>query len=389
MEQLVTSDFKLGIIAGGQLGKMLALAASHWDVKTYILDSDASCPASTVCTCFVEGDYTDFRTVYEFGQLVDMITFEIEHVNIEGLQRLKREGKRVHPDPDVLAMIQDKGTQKQFLRRHNIPSPAFALYEHKEQILHAINEGSLQIPFVQKARTAGYDGKGVVVVRGESDLATLLDGPSLVEDLVEAEKELAVIVARNHQGHSACFPAVEMVFNADANLVEMLISPAQIDKDIERKATELARQVAEASGVCGVLAVEMFLGRSGDLWINEIAPRPHNSGHHTIENAVTSQYEQHLRAIFNFPLGSTDLKRPAVMVNILGERGHKGRVKYEGLTESMSIPGAKIHIYGKRNTWPFRKMGHVTVLAPDIETARQRANRIKQLIKVQSCQDPE
>lgn len=387
MERLVTSDFKLGIIAGGQLGKMLALAASQWDVKTYILDSDPHCPASTVCTRLLQGDYRDLHAVYEFGHLVDMVTFEIENVNIEALQKLKSEGSRICPDPDVLAMIQDKGRQKQFFHRQAIPTPAFTLYEGREQILRAVDDGRLEVPFVQKARTAGYDGKGVIVVRSRDDLGRLLDAASVVEDAVDVEKELSVIVARNRRGQIACFPPVEMVFNADANLVEMLISPAQVDGSIERKATELACQIPAECDLHGILAVELFLDRAGDLWVNEISPRPHNSGHHTIESALTSQYEQHLRAIFNFPLGSTELKRPAVMLNLLGAKGYEGPVQYKGVTESMALPGVKIHIYGKRKTWPFRKMGHVTVVAPTIEQARQHATRVKQILKVQSWED--
>ncbi|AQT69673.1 N5-carboxyaminoimidazole ribonucleotide synthase [Anaerohalosphaera lusitana] len=383
MEQLVTSDFKLGIIAGGQLGKMLALAASRWDVKTYILDSDDHCPASTVCTRFVEGDYRDFEKVYEFGQQVDMVTFEIENVNVEALRKLKQEGKRIYPDPEVLAMIQDKGVQKQFYLEHGIPSPAFVLCDGREQVIKSIGEG-VQFPFVQKARKAGYDGKGVVVVRGEGDLGKLLDVPCVVERAVDIDKELAVIVTRNGRGEMACFSAVEMVFNPEANLVELLVSPAEIDADVQDRAIELARQVTEKSGIQGVLAVELFLDTDGELWVNEAAPRPHNSGHHTIESAITSQYEQHLRAIFNFPLGSTDLKRPAVMMNLLGDREHEGPVRYEGLTESMAIPGVKVHIYGKKETRPFRKMGHVTIVSPTTDEAKKHAVRVRDLLKVKS-----
>lgn len=382
MEKLVTSGFRLGIIAGGQLGKMLALDASRWDVKTYVLDSDSECPASTVCTRWIEGDCTDFDAVYQFGRQVDMVTFEIENVNVDALQKLKREGLRIHPDPDSLAMIQDKGRQKEFFREHGIPSPAFTLAEDAEAIRRTLDGGRLEIPFVQKARRAGYDGRGVAVVRSRDDLPKLLSTPSVLEHMVDIEKELAVIVARSSKGQTASFPVVEMVFNPNANLVEMLVSPARIEPDLHRRATELALQVAEASGIRGVLAVELFLDRSGRLWVNEIAPRPHNSGHHTIESAVTSQYEQHLRAIFDFPLGSTELKCPAVMINLLGEKGHEGPVRYEGLTESMGIPGVKIHIYGKRHTRPFRKMGHVTVVASTLEEAQRSAAAVKQKVKV-------
>ncbi len=385
MEKLVTSDFRLGIIAGGQLGKMLALAASPWDVKTYVLDSDEHCPAATVCTRWIQGDCTDFDAVYSFGQEVEMITFEIENVNTEALQKLKREGKRIHPDPDVLALIQDKGKQKQFFQKHAVPSAAFTLMNGPEEILSALKEGRLTLPFVQKVRRAGYDGRGVAVICGEEDLAKLLQGPSVIEATVDIEKELAVIVARNGKGETASFPVVEMVLNPNANLVEMLVSPARIDASLHRNATELALQLAVKSGLQGVLAVELFLDRNGQLWVNEISPRPHNSGHHTIESAVTSQYEQHLRAVFDFPLGSTDLKRPSVLLNLLGEKGHEGPVRYHGLTKVMSLPGVKIHIYGKRYTRPFRKMGHVTVVGATLEEAEHNAAVVKKTVRVYSC----
>ncbi len=384
MEQLVTSDFKLGIIAGGQLGKMLVLAASNWDIKTYILDSDRHCPASSVCTHCLEGDYTDFQAVYEFGRQVDMLTFEIENVNIDALRLLKEEGKPIYPDPDVLAMIQDKGKQKRFFVENRIPTPDFLLCRGREDILTSIDQGSIKPPFVQKARTAGYDGKGVVVIDDDRCLNKLMDTPSVIEQLVEIEKELAVIVARNGKGQTACFPAVEMEFNPEANLVEMLISPARLETALQSRAADLATMIAERLDIRGILAVELFLDTRGSLWVNEVSPRPHNSGHHTIESAVTSQYEQHLRAIFGFPLGSTELKRPAVMVNLLGEKGHTGKVKYEGLTKSMAIPGVKIHIYGKKQTRPFRKMGHITVVACSTEQAKKYAAKVKEILKVKS-----
>ena len=388
MEQLVTSDFKLGFMAGGQLGKMLVLAASQWDVTTWILDSDAQCPASTVCTRFVQGDYKDFDTVYAFGRQVDMVTFEIENVNIEALQKLKQEGKRICPDPDVLAMIQDKGLQKQFLHHRSIPTSAFRLYRDRSEIVRAMKEGRLKPPFVQKLRTAGYDGRGVAIIRGSDDRTRLLDGASVIEDAVDVDKELSVIVARNRKGETACFPPVEMVFNDEANLVEMLVSPAQIDGRVKEEASKLACRIVGDCKLEGILAVEMFLDRVGKLWVNEIAPRPHNSGHHTIESAFTSQYEQHLRAIFNFPLGSTRLKLPSVMMNILGAKGHEGPVRYKGLTDCLALPGVKVHIYGKRLTWPFRKMGHVTIMAQTVEEARTIAAQVKQILEVQSWQNP-
>jgi 5-(carboxyamino)imidazole ribonucleotide synthase len=383
MEQLVTSDFKLGIIAGGQLGKMLVLAASNWDVKTFILDTDDHCPASTCCTGFMKGNQLDYDTVIRFGSMVDMITFEIENVNIEALQKLKAEGKKIFPDTDTLAIIQDKGLQKEFYKNNNIPSPQFFLFKNKAEIIEAAETGAIPFPFVQKLRKGGYDGKGVAIIRRQNDLKNLLDGASLIEKLVEIHTEISVIVARNRNGETKCFPVAEMEFN-EANMVEKLICPSSLDEKILHQANEIAMQLIASFNLCGLLAVEMFVDKNKEVWVNEIAPRPHNSGHHTIESVITSQYEQLLRAIFNFPLGSTLLKMPSVMINLLGEPDYEGPVKYEGLTDCMSIEGVKIHLYGKKITKPYRKMGHVTVLATSIEEAKKKADIVKQKLKVKS-----
>ncbi len=383
MEQLVTSDFKLGIIAGGQLGKLLVLAASNWDIKTYVLDTDDHCPASTCCTCFVKGNQLDYDDVINFAKRVDMITFEIENVNIEALLRLKSEGKRIFPDPDALAIIQDKGLQKEFYQKHSIPSPAFSLFNNKAEIIAAAESGKLKLPFVQKLRKGGYDGRGVAIIRSRNDFSYLLEGASLVENLVDIQTEISVIAARNRKGEVKCFPVVEMEFN-EANMVEKLICPASADETLIRQANEIATQLISSFQLCGLLAVEMFVDTHKMVWVNEIAPRPHNSGHHTIESIVTSQFEQLLRAIFNFPLGSTQLKMPSVMINLLGEPGYEGAVKYEGLTECMGIDGVKIHLYGKKITKPYRKMGHVTILASSIEEAKMKAGIVKQILKVKS-----
>lgn len=384
MEQLVTSNFKLGIIAGGQLGKMLALAASNWDVKTYILDPKEDCPAANICTHFTKGNYKDYNTVYEFGKKVDMITFDIENINIEALLKLKSEGKRIFPEPEILKIIQDKGAQKEFYRDHQIPTSGFLLLDSRQEIQNAVSNKTISIPFVQKLRTSGYDGKGVQVIRSEKDLNMLMEGSSLIEEMVEIEKEIAVIVARNTKGEVQTFPTVEMEFNPNANLVERLICPAHIDKKLDKQAQFIAQQVIENFQMTGILAVEMFLTKTGMLLVNEIAPRPHNSGHHTIESCITSQYEQHLRAILGFPLGDTSIKMPSVMINLLGEKDHSGNVKYEGLTECMAISGVKIHIYGKKDTQPFRKMGHVTVLDRSIDSAKEKAKKVSSILKVRS-----
>jgi 5-(carboxyamino)imidazole ribonucleotide synthase len=383
MEQLVTSDFKLGIIAGGQLGKMLVLAASNWDVKTFILDTDDHCPASTCCTSFVKGNQLDYDAVIHFGGMVDMITFEIENVNIEALQKLKAEGKKIFPDPDALAIIQDKGLQKEFYYNNKISSPQFFLFKNKDEIILAAETGAIAFPFVQKLRKGGYDGRGVAIIHSQNDFKNLLEGASLVEKLIEIQTEISVIVARNRKGEIKCFPVVEMEFN-EANLVEKLICPSSLDEKITQQANEIAIKIISSFNLCGLLAVEMFVDKNNVVWVNEIAPRPHNSGHHTIESVITSQYEQLLRAIFNFPLGSTQLKMPSVMINLLGEPNYEGSVKYEGLTDCMSIEGVKVHLYGKKKTKPFRKMGHVTVLAASIEEAKKKASIVKQKLKVKS-----
>jgi 5-(carboxyamino)imidazole ribonucleotide synthase len=384
MEKLVISEFKLGIIAGGQLAKMLVLAASNWDVKTYIMDQEKHCPASNVCTQFFQGDPLNFDDVYNFGKRVDMLTFEIENVNIEAVQKLKAEGHRIYPDPKALAIIQDKGLQKQFYIEHTIPTAPFRLFENADAIRKAVADGKLKIPFVQKLRKGGYDGRGVTVIKTTGHLDDLLEGASVVEDKIEIDKEISVIAARNHRGEIKCFPVVEMVFNEKANLVEKLICPSSVNAAKEQEAIAIASKVINALKLEGLLAVEMFIDHHDNVWVNESAPRTHNSGHHTIESVITSQFEQQLRAIFNFSLGSTHLKMPAVMINLLGEPGYEGAVKYEGLTDSLAIEGVKVHLYGKKISKPFRKMGHVTVLAPTIEEAIEKADIVKHQLKIKA-----
>ncbi len=387
MEQLVTSEFKLGIVAGGQLGKMLVLAANNWDVKTYVMDKEEQCPASGSCTLFVRGDPNNYDDLLRFGRMVDMLTFEIEIVSVDALKQLASEGKRINPSPEILEMIQDKGLQKEFYESHNIPSAPFQLVNDKDQIMKLLESGKLHFPFVQKLRKGGYDGRGVAVITGNSDLNKLLDGPSVIEKKVEISKEISVIAARNANGEVKYYPVVEMEFNPEANLVERLVCPAAVTEEVSRRAQELASKLVSDLGVCGILAVEFFIDQYGDVLVNEVAPRPHNSGHHTIESIMTSQFEQMLRAIFNFPLGSTQSKLPAVMINLLGEPGHTGPVKYEGLSETLKIDGVKVHLYGKKITQPFRKMGHVTVLDSSIDAAREKAELVKQNLKIKSWQN--
>ncbi len=384
MEKLVTSQFKLGIIAGGQLGKMLSLAASNWDVKTYILDKDLHCPAAPCSTEVIVGDPLNFDDVYQFGQRVDMVTYELEAINTDALKKLVLEGRPVLPEPEALEVIQDKGLQKSFFSDHAIPTSSYTLFTNKTEIEEAINAGSLSYPFVQKLRKGGYDGRGVSIINSQADLEKVFDAPSVVEDLVPIQAEISVIAARNPQGEVKCFPVAEMEFNEQANLVELLVCPSPIDSSIQDEAVSIASHVIDSLKLTGLLAIEMFLDTSNKLWVNEVAPRPHNSGHHTIESIVTSQYEQLLRAIFGFPLGSTHIKMPSAMINLLGEPGVEGPVKYEGLSQCLEEEGVKVHLYGKKTTKPFRKMGHITILAPTLEEAKAKAKTVKSKLKVTS-----
>lgn len=384
MEHIVTSNTKLGIIAGGQLAKMLIQEASKWDIRTYVLDSEKSCPACSIASEYIQGDHLNFEDVYNFGKQVDLLTFEIESVNIEALQKLKDEGLTILPDPDILQLIQDKGTQKEFYKNNQIPTSAFKLAKDEKEIQSLVQSGELSLPFVQKLRTGGYDGRGVQIINTRKDLSNLLHGPSVLEQKVNIKKELAVIIARNANKETAIYPLVEMVFDDKANLVEKLICPAQVDKTIENKVKTIALNIITALNMTGLLAVELFLDDSDHILVNEVAPRTHNSGHHTIESVITSQFEQHLRAILNVPLGSTHLKMPAVMLNLLGAEGYSGPARYHGLTQSMAIEGVKIHVYGKQTTRPDRKMGHVTILGETIEDAIKKADRVKGLITITS-----
>ena len=384
MERLVTSRLKLGIIAGGQLGKMLIQEASKWDIITYVMDNEEDCPAGSIASTYVKGNNLDFDSVYQFGKVVDVLTFEIENVNIEALKKLKSEGLKIMPDPEILELIQDKGLQKQFYEKNGIPTSSFKIYDSDKSILDGIEKGEINFPFVQKLRKGGYDGRGVAVINDNSDLQKVLSGASVIEEKVEIIKEIAVIAARNRTGEIKCFPVVEMLFDPKANLVDKLICPSSITVEQSEKAINLASEIIELLNMEGILAVELFIDSKGNVIVNEVAPRPHNSGHHTIESIITSQFEQHLRAILNLPLGSTKLKLPSVMINILGAEGYEGPVFYEGLTESMAIDGVKIHLYGKKITKPYRKMGHITVLSSTLECALKKAEKVKQLIKVKS-----
>lgn len=379
---IINTGYKVGILGGGQLGKMLALAAQNWELETWIMDVSEDFPAAGVCDTFIKGNFKNFDDVYNFGKQVDVLTIEIEHVNTDALLKLEAEGVKIHPSPKALNIIKDKGLQKQFYIDHQLPTSPFEFYENAETINQAIDRGAIKLPFVQKSRTAGYDGRGVAVIRKEEDRKKILDTLSIIEPLVDINKEIAVIVARNETGEIKAFPSVEMEFNPIANLVEYLFCPAQISEAIEKQCIEIAIKTIEAYDLCGLLAVELFLTNNNEILINEVAPRPHNSGHHTIDSAVTSQYQQHLRAVVNYPLGNTDTIIPSVMVNLLGADGHTGTAQYEGLSACFATAGAKFHLYGKTITKPFRKMGHVTVLDQDLEKAKEKAKFIKDTLKI-------
>jgi len=372
------NKLKIGVLGGGQLGRMMIQSAINYNLYVCCLDPDGNAPCKTLANEFTKGSLTDYDTVYKFGKDKDIITIEIENVNIEALKALQKEGKKVFPQPEVIEIIKDKGLQKMFYQRNDIPSPDFFLVENKAQI----EKYRDFFPFFQKLRTGGYDGKGVVKLGHPNKIEHAFEEPSVLERLVDFDKEISVIVARNESGESKCFPVVECEFNPEANLVEFLFSPASIKKSVEKQAYDIAIKVAEKLNIVGILAVELFVTKDGKVLVNEVAPRPHNSGHQTIEANVTSQFEQHLRAILNLPLGDTAIIRPSVMINLLGEKNYEGPAKYEGLMDAMKYKGVYVHLYGKVNTKAFRKMGHVTIVDDDLNLAKKKAITVKDILKV-------
>ncbi len=372
------SNTVLGILGGGQLGRMLLQKAIDWNITSLIVDCDKDAPCRYLTENFINRPYSDFDTVLEAGRKCTHLTIEIEHVNTDALFQLQKEGVKIFPQPELLRIIQDKGLQKEFYEANNIATSAFFLVKDKEDLM----KRELKFPFILKLRTQGYDGKGVMKINSQDDLKNAFDAPCAVEEMEEIEKEISVIAARNEDGQCAFYPPAEMVFNPKANLVDYLFAPADISDEQWNKAVQLAKQVAESFKLTGIMAVEMFLTKKGELLVNESAPRPHNSGHHTIEANYTSQYEQLLRTIFNLPLGSTGIISPAAMINLLGEEGHAGPAVYQGLEEALKTEGVYVHLYGKKMTKPFRKMGHVTVTASTAGEALRKAKKIKSLLKV-------
>ncbi|GAL68740.1 5-(carboxyamino)imidazole ribonucleotide synthase [Jejuia pallidilutea] len=377
-----SSDFKLGILGGGQLGKMLLYNTRKFDIYTCVLEASNKAPCKIACDEFHLGDLMDYNAVYNFGKQVDVLTIEIENVNVDALETLENEGVKVYPASNTLRTIQNKAKQKLFYIDHNIPTADFSRFAYISEIEDAVANGGLKFPFVWKAAQFGYDGNGVKVVRQLSDLDGLPKGECIAENLVPFKNELAVIVARNASGDTKTFPVVEMEFHPEANQVEYVICPARIPDDVARKATEVALKVSKAFNHVGLLAVEMFQTKDDAILVNEVAPRPHNSGHQTIEASYTSQFEQHLRAILNLPLGRTDNKVGGVMVNLVGAEGYTGNVVYQNIENIMTMDGVTPHIYGKKQTRPFRKMGHVTIVNEDLNEARRIAEEVKKSIKV-------
>ncbi len=380
MDKVFNQNAKIGVLGGGQLGRMLIQSAIDFNLDIAVLDPDPHAPCKNVATQFTVGSLKDYDTVYQFGKSMDLITIEIESVNTDALKALAKEGKKVYPQPEIVELIQDKRTQKQFYKQHGIPTADFILVENRQQVA----ENKAFLPAFNKLGREGYDGRGVKRIATEQDIPAAFDAPGLLEKSIDFEKEVSVIVARNERGEVISYPSVELSFHPEANLVEYLFSPATLPAHLEKKAEEIATQVIERLEMVGILAVEMFLTRDGDILVNEIAPRPHNSGHQSIESNITSQYEQHLRAILNWPLGSTKIKSPSAMVNLLGEEGYSGPARYEGIEDVLAMEGAHIHLYGKKMTKPYRKMGHVTIVANDIRELKTKARQIKDTLKIKS-----
>lgn len=379
-----SSNFKLGILGGGQLGKMLLYETRKWDVFTKVMDPSPDAPCKIACNQFVQGDLMDFDMVHDFGKDVDVLTIEIENVNVDALEKLEREGVVVFPQSKVLRTIQNKAKQKLFYVDHGIPTSAFSRFAYSSEINESLENGGVKLPFVWKSAQFGYDGQGVKIIRKVSDLEGLPNVECIAEELVPFKNELAVIVARNATGHSKTYPVVEMEFHPEANQVEYVICPARIPAKVAQKAQEVATIVSESFGHVGLLAIEMFLTQGNKILVNEVAPRPHNSGHYSIEASYTNQFEQHIRCILGLPLGQTESKVAGVMVNLVGAEGHTGNVVYENIDTILGKSGVTPHIYGKKQTRPFRKMGHVTIVNENIDNAREIAQQVKENIRVVS-----
>jgi len=382
LKNYFSSDFKLGVLGGGQLGRMLLAETQKFDIYTTVLDGNKNAPCAQICNKFVNGNLLDYKTIYNFGKGLDLLTIEIENVNLDALDVLEQEGLTIYPTPKTLRIIQSKARQKKFYIDHQIPTAPFSYYAYLEELKHSYENNIIDFPFVWKSARFGYDGNGVKIVRDNIDLETLPNVECIIEKLIPFKKELAVIVAKNKDGQTKTYPIVEMEFHPEANQVEYVICPARIEINIANKAQEIALKVVNDLDFIGLLAVEMFQTEDDEILVNEVAPRPHNSGHYSIEASYTNQFEQHLRSILNLPLGNTESKVAGIMVNLVGEEGFSGNVVYENFNDILKIDGVTPHIYGKKETRPFRKMGHVTIVNSNIDKARATAQVVKETIRV-------
>ena len=371
---------KIGILGGGQLGRMLLQAGANYPVETHVLENDDECPAAHLCHHFTKGDIREFDAVYAFGKNLDAITIEIENVNINALEKLEAEGVKIYPHPSVLKIIKNKILQKEFYKGNEIPSPEFMITRNKNELIAA--EGFL--PGVHKLGEGGYDGRGVQVLKTREDMLNGFDSPAVLEKMITIDKEVAQMVAINDQGVSALYPPVEMVFDPDLNMLDYQLCPAEVDEKTLWKIEAIALSVVRNLKSPGVFAIEMFIDKTGDVWVNETAPRVHNSGHHTIEAHYSSQFDMLWRIILGYPLGHTDPILPSLMVNIVGEQGYKGDVRYDGLEEVLKIENAFVHLYGKKQTRPGRKMGHVTIVSKDKQDLLYQSNKIKHTLFARS-----
>ena len=379
-----SSNFTLGIIGGGQLGKMLLQVTSKLSIKTNILDSSKDSPCKNLCNEFTIGNLMDFDSVYKFGKKCDLVTFEIEHINIEALEKLESEGIPVYPSPRTLKVVQDKSLQKQFFIDNNIPTANFWYFKSFEDFKKSSIRKEITFPFVWKKTKFGYDGYGVEIIKSIDDLQKLPDNEFIIEELIPFEKELATTIVRNKSGQIEIFPLVEMDFNKESNQVEYVICPAQVSKDLNTQGTNIALKVSKAFKHVGLLAIEMFLTKDNEILVNEVAPRPHNSAHYSIEACENSQFQQHINSILNLSLGSCKTNINAIMVNLVGEKGCSGPVLYEGIDGAFKYENVSVHIYGKSETKPNRKMGHATILDNNLNSGLKKAKSIKDLIKIKT-----
>jgi 5-(carboxyamino)imidazole ribonucleotide synthase len=371
------SKMKLGILGGGQLGRMLLQAAANYDAITYVLENDASCPAAHLCHHFTLGNIQDFDAVYNFGKGLDAITIEIEAVNVDALEKLEAEGVKVYPTPSAIRIIKNKILQKQFYKENEIPSASFVITENKSDLLNHISF----LPAVHKMAEGGYDGKGVQVIGSEKEIELGFNVPSVLEQKIKIAKEIALIVGMNALGETIIYPPAEMIFDPVYNLLDYQLSPAKLEEKVLWKAQAIARKVVQGLKSPGLFAIELFIDGNEDVWVNETAPRVHNSGHHTIEANYSSQYDMLLRILLGYPLGNTDAILPSAIVNIIGSEGYNGEVHYEGLEEVLKMDNVFVHIYGKKQTKPGRKMGHVTIISKDYQDLTHKANKIKHTLK--------